>query len=133
MERRRNVYKRDWVGFLKAVFGHPTAIAIMLFVLFAGALTALEYTHDDTVTATVTSVYTQQQVNGVDGNISTSYTYLVGTDRGTMTIEPSGIMSSQVFGTLKEGKAYVIHTRGYSFPLLGLYPYIIDAKEIDNN
>ena len=81
------------------------------------------------VTATVQSITPQQSVNGTNGNFITSYTYLVGTDKGTMQIQPDGIMSSTAFGRLKEGKTYSLHTRGFSFPLFGLYPYIVDAKE----
>ena len=28
-----------------------------------------------------------------------------------------------------EGKTYRLHIRGFSFPLFGIYPYIVDAKE----
>lgn len=46
-----------------------------------------------------------------------------------MQIEPGGVMSSKVFGQLKEGDTYRLHTRGYSFPLVGCYPYIVDANK----
>ena len=104
---------------------------MLVFVVLVGVSVAIQYTHEDTVVATVKSITTQQNVSGGGdgGGVSTSYTYLVSTDKGTMQIEPSGIMSSTAFGTLKEGKTYRLHTRGYSFPLFGLYPYIVDAKE----
>ena len=104
---------------------------LIVFLLIVGISVAIQYNHEDTVVATVQSITTQQNVSGggKSGDVSTSYTYLVGTDKGTMQIEPSGIMSSTVFGTLKEGKTYRLHTRGYSFPLFGLYPFIVDAKE----
>ena len=106
-------------------------LLLIVFLLIVGIFVAIQYTHEDTVVATVQSITTQQNVSGggKDGDVSTSYTYLVGTDKGTMQIEPSGIMSSTAFGTLKEGKTYRLHTRGYSFPLFGLYPFIVDAKE----
>jgi len=31
--------------------------------------------------------------------------------------------------TASWGKTYRLHTRGFSFPLFGMYPYIVDAKE----
>ena len=103
---------------------------LIVFLLIVGISVYVQYVEENTVVATVQSITTQQNVSGGgDGGVSTSYTYLVGTDKGTMRIEPSGIMSSTAFGTLKEGKTYRLHTRGYSFPLLGLYPFIIDAKE----
>lgn len=102
---------------------------LLVFVVLVGVSTYVQYTKEDTVTATVQSITTQQSVSGTDGNIITSYTYLVGTDKGTMQIQPDGIMSSTAFGQLKEGKTYRLHTRGFSFPLFGMYPYIVDAKE----
>lgn len=104
---------------------------IIVFLLIVGIATYVQYVKEETVVATVKSITTQQNVSGggEGGGVSTSYTYLVGTDKGTMQIEPSGIMSSTAFGGLQEGKTYRLHTRGYSFPLFGLYPYIVDAKE----
>ena len=96
---------------------------LLVFVLVVGVSTYVQYTKEDTVTATVQSIITQQRVSGTDGNVSTSYTYLVGTDKGTMQIQPDGIMR------LEEGKTYRLHTRGFSFPLFGMYPYIVDAKK----
>ena len=104
---------------------------LIVFLLIVGIATYVQYVKEETVVATVKSITTQQNVSGGGdgGGVSTSYTYLVGTDKGTMQIEPSGIMSSTAFGGLQEGKKYLLHTRGYSFPLFGLYPYIVDAKE----
>ena len=123
-------YKGQLRGkFFKAI--GCNGLLLIVFLLIVGISVAIQYTHEDTFVATVQSITTQQNVSGggKDGNVSTSYTYLVGTDKGTMQIEPSGIMSSTVFGALKEGKTYRLHTRGYSFPLFGLYPFIVDAKE----
>ena len=102
---------------------------LLVFIVLVGVSAYVQYTKEDTVTATVQSITTQQSVNGTDGNFITSYTYLVGTDKGTMQIQPDGIMSSTAFGQLKEGRTYRLHTRGFSFPLFGMYPYIVDAKE----
>lgn len=103
---------------------------LIVFVVIVGIITYVQYTKEETVTATVQSITTQQNVSGggKESSISTSYTYLVGTDKGTMQIQPDGIMSSTAFGNLKEGKKYKLHCRGFSFPLLGVYPYIVDAK-----
>ena len=101
---------------------------MLVLIVLVGVSIYVQYTKEETVTATVQSITTQQRVSG-GGSISTSYTYLVGTDKGTMQIQPDGIMSSTAFGQLKEGKTYSLHTRGFSFPLFGLYPYIVDAKE----
>lgn len=105
---------------------------LIVFLLTVGISVYVQYVKEDTVVATVQSIITQQNVSGggESGVVITSYTYLVGTDKGTMQIEPSGIMSSTAFGTLKEGRTYQLHTRGYSYPLFGFYPFIIDAKEV---
>ena len=102
---------------------------MLVIIVLVGVIIYVQYTKEDTVTATVQSITTQQSVNGTDGNVSTSYSYLVGTSKGTMKIQPDGIMSSTAFGRLEEGKTYRLHTRGFSFPLFGMYPYIVDAKK----
>lgn len=102
---------------------------LLVFIVLVGVSIYVQYTKEDTVTATVQSITTQQSVSGTDGNVITSYTYLVGTSKGTMQIQPGGIMSSTAFGRLKEGKTYRLRTRGFSLPVIGMYPFIIDAKE----
>ena len=119
INRRRSFF--GMIGF--------NGFCLLVFIVLVGVSTYVQYTKEDTVTATVQSITTQQSVSGTDGNIITSYTYLVGTDKGTMQIQPDGIMSSTAFGQLKEGRTYRLHTRGFSFPLFGMYPYIVDAKE----
>ena len=123
-------YKGQLRGKFFKVIGFNGCLLIV-FLLIVGISVYVQYVKENTVVATVQSITTQQNVSGggEGSGVSTSYTYLVGTDKGTMQIEPSGIMSSTAFGTLKEGKTYRLHTRGYSFPLLGLYPFIVDAKE----
>lgn len=123
-------YKGQLRGKFFKVIGFNGCLLIV-FLLIVGIATYVQYVKEETIIATVKSITTQQNVSG-GGNgsgVSTSYTYLVGTDKGTMQIEPNGIMSSTAFGGLQEGKTYRLHTRGYSFPLFGLYPYIVDAKE----
>ena len=67
---------------------------------------------------------------GNKDGFTTTYRYLVGTDQGTLEISPDGLMASPCFGTLHEGNTYTMHLRGFSVPIIGLYPYIIEAKEI---
>ena len=99
------------------------ALGLIVFGCYA------QYTHEETVTATVCSITVQQQVSGDKDGFLTLYKYIVSTDKGVMQIQPNGIMSSTAFGQLKEGRTYRLHTRGFSFPLFGMYPYIVDAKE----
>lgn len=101
---------------------------IVVFIISSVIITGIQYSKEDTVVATVKSITIQQNISGADGNVGTSYVYLIGTDKGIMQIEPDGVMSSKVFGQLKEGNTYRLHTRGYSFPLVGFYPYIVDAN-----
>lgn len=108
---------------------NPVIIMIVVFIIFSVIITAIQYSKEDTVVATIKSITVQQNISGADGNVGTSYVYLIGTDKGIMQIEPGGVMSSKVFGQLKEGDTYRLHTRGYSFPLVGCYPYIVDANK----
>ena len=115
----------------KSFFGRIgcEGLVLLVFAALVGICTAVQYAKENTVTATVQSITTQQNVDGYEGSVSTSYTYLVGTDKGTMQIQPGGIMSSSAFGQLKERKTYRLHTRGFSIPVIGVYPYIVDAEE----
>ena len=102
-------------------------IGIFVILLFLGGY--VQYTKEDSYTVTVKSITIQQNVSGNKDVVTTTYHYLVSTDKGMFEIEPAGIMASPQFGTLKEGKTYHINTRGYTVPVLGLYPYIIEAEE----
>lgn len=123
------VLKRSLRGRIFSTIGN-SGFLTLIFVLVVGFITYQQYIKEGNVTATVLSVTTQQHVSGGgDSGVSTSYVYLIGTDKGVYEITPDGIFSSTAFGTLKEGKTYRFRTRGYSFPLIGMYPYIITAKE----
>lgn len=103
-------------------------VMIVVFIISSVIITGIQYSKEDTIVATVKSITIQQNISGADGNVGTSYVYLIGTDKGIMQIEPGGVISSKVFGQLKEGNTYRMHIRGYSFPLVGCYPYIVDAN-----
>jgi hypothetical protein len=104
---------------------------IILLVVLAGVSIVINYQQADKIIATVNSLSVQQSINGSDGSISTSYSYLVNTDKGVFEISPDGIYSSVSFGSLKEGNTYELYTRGFSYPLLGIYPHIIKATKKD--
>lgn len=110
--------------FAKFVF---MAITIMAFVMCSSAW----YKETAAYDAKVYSVTSQQHISGDKESFSTSYTYLVSTDKGTFSITPKGLFASNCFGSLSNGHTYHILTRGYSIPFLGIYPYIISATPID--
>lgn len=118
--------RRHWL--VRRLFSFK-GVCAMAFVLIVGTTTVLEYTHESDMTAKVISINTQQHAQGDKDGFFTSYKYLVATDKGTLEISANGLMASSKFGTLQEGKTYRFHLRGYSIPFIGLYPYIIEAKE----
>ena len=89
----------------------------------------VQYSHEKTMDVVVNSVVVQQNVSGSDGAVNTSYSYLVATNKGVFRICPDGLFASPDFGKLQYGYTYTIHTRGISYPLLGIYPYIITIRE----
>ena len=101
---------------------------LALIVIVIGGLVA-QYTHEESFTATVYNVTTQMNLTGDKDAFSTSYSYYVSTDKGILKIQPDGLMASKDFGRLENGKTYRFHTRGYSYPLLKVYPYVITARE----
>lgn len=114
-----------------------TVIGIILTFLLICLSVIANYSHTEKIEILVKSLVTQQEIHGSgdkDNNtISTTYKYLVNTNKGTYCITPEGLYSSKCFGSLEENKTYVIITRGYSFPLVGMYPYIIEAYENTGN
>lgn len=104
-----------------------------VFVIIAIVLalpTVFMYNQQGTETVTIYSIKEQQHVSGNDNGFSTTYYYYVSTDKGMYRIEPDGIFHSNSFGGLKEGSTYYIETRGISIPFFGVYPFIMNAKEI---
>lgn len=104
-------------------------IIATVFVLVGVVGTVAEYTHESDMTARVMSLNTQRHTFGDKDSFSTVYKYIVATDKGPLEIAPDGLMASRQFGALQEGKTYCFHLRGYSIVLLGIYPFIIEAKE----
>lgn len=121
-------YKKTWYQRFFGVLG-PDITLFLLLVVVIGTVIFIDYSHENYFEATVYSLITQQNVSGDKDNVITTYDYLVNTDKGTMLISPDGLTASQDFGRLKEGKKYKMHTRGYSVPLIGKYPSIIDVTE----
>lgn len=118
--------RRNWLVRTLFIF---TGMCIILGVMVFGTLTMLEYRNVSCLTAKVISINTQQRTSGDKDGFYTTYNYLVATDKLTLEISPDGLMASSAFGTLQEGKTYNFFLRGYSIPFIGLYPYIISAKE----
>ena len=100
------------------------AIAVILFGAVANYKTTKSFE------AKVYSINVQQNTHGDKDGFSTSYSYIVGTSRGTFSISPDGIFASNSFGTLEKDSTYHFFTRGISIPLIGVYPYIINATPI---
>ena len=103
--------------------------AIAVFGIFA-VVGYTWYNETNSFDAKVYSVNVQQHTQGDKDGFSTSYSYIVGTSRGTYSISPSGIFASSDFGTLEKDSTYHFFTRGYSVPLIGVYPHIIKARPV---
>lgn len=105
------------------IFGVIAIIVVCVASVF------VQYSYEQSLKVVVRSITTQQNFTGTTDQFSTSYTYYVGTDKGVFKIQPDGIFASRDFGALETGKTYFIKTRGMEYPMFGIYPYIIKAKE----
>ena len=112
IERRRKIRL-----FIQAV----ACVILAGFVVLSGVK---EYTTINETTSVCRKLTTEQHIN--EGY--TTYTYLVTTDDGVFEITNKGLFSSPDFGKIEEGKQYTFKTRGVSFPILGVYPFIISAR-----
>ena len=99
-------------------------VCVALIVMFLPM--AIMYSHQETETIKVISINTRMHVSGSDGNSSSTYEYLVSTDKGIFKIEPDGIFHSNAFGNLVIGETYTVKTCGFSVPILGIYPFILE-------
>lgn len=104
-------------------------VFIVFVVLIIAAFTfAVFYNTTDSFDDKVYSVNVQQNMQGSENGFSTNYSYIVGTSRGTYEISPDGLFHSNSFGVLEIDSTYHFFTRGVSIPIIGIYPYIIEAK-----
>ncbi len=103
-------------------------LCILAMAIFAIPMVVM-YNHEEIHTVKVLSINQRMHVSGSDGNTSSTYEYLVSTDQGVFKIEPDGIFYSNDFGHLHEGETYTVKTRGYSVPILGIYPFISQIIE----
>ena len=108
-------------------------IGFLLVVVLVVFGVCVNYQHQEVFDVHIHSLVTQQEINGSGSNqnIETTYKYLVNTNKGVFYITPSGLYSSDCFGMLKEDRNYTITTRGYSAPIISMYPYII-VKLLNN-
>lgn len=100
--------------------------AILILGIIIGVPYVTTYNHEKIQTITIYSINTKLHVSGSDGDTYSTYEYLVSTDKGIFKIEPDGFFHSDMFGKLEEGKTYTVKTRGFSVPLLGIYPNIME-------
>lgn len=117
---------KNHVKYENTMLAFKTVFIIGFVALFFYACYAF-YGNEQTVTATVISFNTKMNVSGSDGNTYSTYEYLVTTDKGIFKNQPDGIFHSKAFGKLEAGKTYTFHIRGIECPIIGVYPFIIDA------
>jgi len=106
------------------IYKNVLALLGIFIVLFSGTM---YYQATDEFDAKVCSINVQQKINGRESGVNTTYSYIIGTNRGIYTISPDGIFASKHFGTLEKDSTYHFFTRGISIPLIGIYPHIITA------
>lgn len=117
-------------GYLKDFFYNPFAILLVGIAIAISFGLAASWLHVEEIDhVAVMELKTQQKVSGTDGDITTSYQYLVLTDKGVFEISPQGIYSaSHCWGKVKEGDTINIVTRGFQLDYIGCYRFIVDVK-----
>lgn len=111
-------------------FYNPFSWMIVVLAVVITSFVAASYNHVEEIDhVAVMELKTQQKVSGTDGDITTSYQYLVLTDKGTFQISPQGIYSaSHCWGKVKEGDTINIVTRGFQLDYVGCYRFIVNVK-----
>lgn len=102
---------------------------LMVIIVIGAAFLMMRgcYVYSTNGTTTVT---VERLTNKITGD---SDTYLVFTDKGVYQVSDSWlrgqVRSSDLWGSLKEGKRYHIHYFGWRVPLFSWYPTIYMAEE----
>lgn len=113
---------------MKELLKSPIGKWAVILIILITAWCCIEFGTTNTYIVKVNSIQAQQEVNNTNNKISTSYKYLIGTDKGVFEITPTGLMASKSFGSIKEDSTYTIFTRGIEVSLVGIYPFIIEAE-----
>jgi len=131
MNTMRDIHKRHFAEFFRKML--PTLCILALFLAGIVGYGYMMYQKVDHVTAKVVNITQQQNVSGDKDHFSTTYTYIVSTDKGVFNIQPDGLFASSAFGTLEKGKTYRFEVRGGRSDFMGIFPYIIKADEEPQN
>lgn len=94
------------------------------------ALIAANILHEETDTIIIQRVDMQQMVSGTKDGMSTSYHYMVYSDKGLYTIDQSGILFAhpELVDSVHAGDTVRVTSRGYYIPQIGLYRHIVDVS-----
>lgn len=105
-------------------------IFILGFVSIIG-MTLLELKDEVIDVHTVQSIEKVENVHGDSDGFSTDVYYIVTTDKGCYKIVMSGFNAHPECAAIKIGETYILTTRGYRCQFLGMYPSIINYKQVE--
>ena len=102
----------------------------VLIAAGVGLLAFLSFTNEQTQRHTVQSIDKVENTHGSSDGFSTEVYYIVTTDKGIYRIEMSGFNAHPECAAVKKDSTYVLTTRGYNFPFLGMYSAIIHYQPV---
>lgn len=118
-------------------FSKNTRITIqVVFVIVIALMICLSaylknYSNPQKDTHTILRVDKVESVQGNSDGFTTDVHYMVSTDKGAYKIKTNGLNACLECTGLKEGKTYILITRGMNIPLIGWYPNIIGYENND--
>lgn len=103
----------------------------ILLIAFVSCIVALfKFSNKQTQRHTIQSIDKVENTTGSADGFSTKVYYIVTTDKGIYHIETSGFNAHPECAAIKKDSTYVLVTRGFNFPFLGMYSSIISYHNI---
>ena len=101
-------------------------IVSIVILVMAGIITFCGNRH---ITIKANRIEKVEKVSSTEGEVSTEVYYLLFTDKGTYTINISGIFSRpEILGRIKGDSIYKIETIGLDIPFMGIYPSVLSIE-----
>ena len=109
----------------------PPLLMALIFFVMLGAYVTLMFKTETLQTAKVVRAVWRNELSGDIEYLASKQSQLIVTDKGLYLIQADGMFASKDFGKLERGKTYRIRARGLTNTYMGVYPYIIEAEEIN--
>ena len=98
---------------------------VLLIVCIIAISSMLKFVGEQTMRHTIMSIDKVEKTSGDKDGFTTNVYYIVTTDKGIYHIETSGFNAHPECAGMQKDSTYLLTTRGFNFPFMGMYPSVI--------